>query len=90
MPEYDETHIRDKVFDQISIDDLKSDDGLTILLFRLYQHLAKDDLPYSLEKMRMSMIIEDQRDRQSMSMVLFLIPNIGTQRRRKWHCHLKF
>ena len=33
LPGDDETHIRDKVFDQISIDDLKSDDGLTILSF---------------------------------------------------------
>ena len=38
------------MFDQIPVDDLKSDDGLTVLLKFLDQHLAKDDLTDSLEK----------------------------------------
>jgi hypothetical protein len=44
LPEDDESQIREKVFDQIQIEDLKSDDGLTILIGFLDQHLAKDDL----------------------------------------------
>ena len=50
LSENDETQISDKMFDQISIDDLKSDDGLRILLNFLDQHLGKDDLMDSLEK----------------------------------------
>lgn len=50
LPEDNETHIKDKVFDQISIDDLKRDFGLNILLAFLDKHLAKDDLADSLEK----------------------------------------
>ena len=37
-------------FYQISIDDLKGSDGLTVLLIFLDSHLAKDDLTDSLEK----------------------------------------
>ena len=44
LPEDDESQIREKVFDHIPVDDLKSDDGLTVLLNFLDQHLAKDDL----------------------------------------------
>ena len=44
LPEDDESQIRQKVFYQIPVDDLKSDDGLTVLLNFLDQHLAKDDL----------------------------------------------
>ena len=50
LPEDDESQIREKVFDQIPIDDLKSADGLNVLLNFLDQHLAKDDLSDSLEK----------------------------------------
>ena len=50
LPEEDESQIREKVFDQIPVDDLKSDDGLTVLLNFLDKHLAKDDLTDSLEK----------------------------------------
>ena len=44
LSENDETQISDKIFDKISIYDLKSDDGLRILLNFLDQHLGKDDL----------------------------------------------
>lgn len=44
LPEDHESQIHDKVFDQIPIDDLKSSDGLTVLLNFLDSHLAKDDL----------------------------------------------
>lgn len=44
LPEDDESQIREKVFDQISINDLKSEDGLSVLIGFLDQHLAKDDL----------------------------------------------
>ena len=50
LPEEDESKIREKVFDQIPLDDLKSEDGFTVLLNFLDQHLAKDDLSDSLEK----------------------------------------
>ena len=50
LPEDDEHQIKDKVFDQISIDDLKSDFGLSLLIEFLDKHLAKDDLTDSLEK----------------------------------------
>ena len=50
LPDEDESKIREKVFDQIPLDDLKSDDGFTVLLNFLDKHLAKDDLSDSLEK----------------------------------------
>ena len=46
LQEDDESQIREKVFDQIPVDDLNSDGGLTVL----DQHLAKDDLTDSLGK----------------------------------------
>ena len=42
--------IREKVFDQLSLTDLKDKDGLTKLLEFLDKHLAKDELTDSLEK----------------------------------------
>ena len=50
LPEDDESQIREKGFDQIPVSDLKTDDGLTVLLIFLDQHLAKDNLTDSLEK----------------------------------------
>ena len=50
LPDDDESQIREKVFDQIAIDDLKSNDGLTVLINFLDEHLAKDGLTDSLEK----------------------------------------
>ena len=51
LPEDDEHQIKDKVFDQIPLDDLKSDFELSILIeFLDIKHLAKDDLADSLEK----------------------------------------
>ena len=50
LPEDDVNRIKDKVFDQISLDDLKSADGLDILLTFLDKHLGKDDLSDSVEK----------------------------------------
>ena len=50
LPEEDENQIKDKVFDQIPIDDLKDDSGLDILLAFLDKHLGKDDLADSLDK----------------------------------------
>ena len=45
-----EHQIKHKVYDQISLDDLKGDFGLNILIAFLDKHLAKDDLADSLEK----------------------------------------
>ena len=50
LPEDDESKIREKVFDQIPLEDLKSYDGLTVLLNFLDKHLAKDELSDSLKK----------------------------------------
>ena len=50
LPEDDEHRIKDKVFDQIPLDDLKSDFGLSLLIEFLDKHLAKDDLTDSLDK----------------------------------------
>lgn len=50
LPKNDKTKIREKVFDQISIDDLKKDDGLDTLIAFLDKHLKKDDLADSLAK----------------------------------------
>jgi len=50
LPEDDESKIREKVFDQIKLDDLKKDTGFDTLLEFLDKHLAKDDLADSLEK----------------------------------------
>ena len=50
LPENHETHIRERVLDQIPLKDLKTDDGLTILLNFLDKHCGKDELVDSLEK----------------------------------------
>ena len=52
LPADDENQIKDKVFDQISQDELKSENGLNILLTFLYtcKHLGKDNLTDSVEK----------------------------------------
>ena len=50
LPEDDKTQIREKVFEQISLDDLKKEDGFDILITFLDSHLKKDDLADSLEK----------------------------------------
>jgi len=38
LPENDETQIREKVFDQLHLDDLKSYDGLNVLHFCLFTY----------------------------------------------------
>ena len=50
LPEDDANQIKDKVFAQISLDELKSENGLNILLTFLDKHLGKDDLADSVEK----------------------------------------
>lgn len=50
LPENDESQIREKVFDQLNLEDLKKKTGLKILIEFLDKHLAKDDLADSLEK----------------------------------------
>ena len=49
LPE-DETNIKEKVFNEIPLEDLKTDDGLTILLKFLDKLLGKEDSIDSLEK----------------------------------------
>ena len=50
LPEGDKKQIREKVFEHISLDDLKKDNNLDILIRFLDIHLKKDDLADSLEK----------------------------------------
>ena len=50
LPEDDESQIREKVFSQVKLEDLKKEDGLATLITFLDKHLAKDDLTDSLEK----------------------------------------
>ena len=50
LPVDDEHQIKDKVFDQIPLDDLKTDFGLNVLIAFLDKHLAKDDLADTVEK----------------------------------------
>lgn len=50
LPENDESQIREKVFDQLNLEDLKKETGLKTLIEFLDKHLAKDDLADSLEK----------------------------------------
>ena len=50
LPEDDDSQIREKVFSQVKLDDLKKENGLATLIIFLDKHLAKDDLTDSLEK----------------------------------------
>ena len=50
LPEDDKNQIREKVFTQISLDDLKKEDGLDKLIEFLDIHLEKDKLTDSIEK----------------------------------------
>ena len=50
LPEDDETDLQERVFDQILLLDLKTDDGLTILLNFLDKYFGKDEFVDSLEK----------------------------------------
>ena len=50
LPEDDSSGIREKVFDEMKLDDLKTDDGFEKLITFLDGKLGKDDLTDSLEK----------------------------------------
>ena len=50
LPDSDPSMIREKVFSQISIEELKQENGLDILIAFLDRHLAKDDLSDCLQK----------------------------------------
>ena len=52
LPEDNKTHKMEKVFEQISLDDLKKEDGLDTLITFLESHRKKDDLADSLENFR--------------------------------------
>ena len=49
-PDDDENNIKDKVFDQIALDELKNENGLNILIAFLDTHLGKNYLEDSIEK----------------------------------------
>ena len=65
LPEDDESGIREKVFDELSIADLKAEDGLDKLLTFMDKKLKKDDLADSWEKF--SSFEEYQRKEQSIT-----------------------
>ena len=44
LPEDNETKIRDKVFDQLPLEEVKKENGLSLLVTFFDKHLAKDDL----------------------------------------------
>ena len=50
LPENDKDRIREKVFRDLSLDNLKRTDGLDILIKFLDSHLKKDELTDSVEK----------------------------------------
>ena len=50
LPEDDESGIREKVFDEVKLEDLQKDDGLDTLLAYFDKQLGKDELTDSLEK----------------------------------------
>ena len=50
MPEEHDSGIREKVFDEMTLDDLKEEDGLNRLITFMDTKLGKDDLTDSLEK----------------------------------------
>ena len=50
LPENDESVIRERVFDEIKLDDLKKENGMDVLLKFMDRILGKDDLTDSLEK----------------------------------------
>lgn len=50
LPEQHESRIREKVFDQMKLEEIKAEDGLDKLITFMDKHLGKDDLTDSLEK----------------------------------------
>ena len=52
LPKMDETGIREKVFDELTIADLKKENGLDLLLEFMDKKLKKDDLADSWEKFK--------------------------------------
>ena len=62
LPDEDESKIREKVFDQIPLDDLKSDDGFTVLLNFLDKHLAKTIFQTVWRNLKILKTLKEQRD----------------------------
>ena len=63
LPEDDENKIKDKVFDQIALDELKDEDGLDILITFLDKHLGKDDFAVVLKNLKTLMILKEKKGR---------------------------
>ena len=82
LPEDDEFQIREKGFDQVPIDDLKSKDRLNVVLIFLDQHLAKDNLTGSLERFEDLMIFVDLRDNLLQNIYLYLTLNTRKSKRK--------
>ena len=78
LPENEEFHIKEKVFKQVSLDDLKKKNGLDILIQFLDKHLKKDDLTDSIEKFEE--FDDCLRDKVLQSLLILLIQSIGELR----------
>ena len=50
LPENEESRIREQVMEEVKLEDLKKDTGLTILLTYMEKKLGKDNMEDSLEK----------------------------------------
>ena len=69
LPEVSECNIRENVFDELSIKDLKSEDGFDKLLFFLDSKLNKEDIADSWEKFE---IFEDYRRGKGQSITNYI------------------
>ena len=79
LPEDDQTQIREKVFEQISLDDLKKEDGLDTLITFLDSHLKKDELSDSQEKFEE---FEDFHRQSEMSIITEYIASFDSRYRK--------
>lgn len=69
LPEEDETGIRERVFDEMKLADLKKDDGLQKLIAYMDKQLGKDDLADCLEKFE---DFEDYKREQAQTMMDYI------------------
>ena len=77
LPQEDETQIIDKVFDQLPLEELKKENGLSLLVTFFDKHLAKD-VSDSLEKFT---AFENYEKREGQTICVF-IANFDTIYRR--------
>ena len=61
LPDDHESDLREKVFDELTLDKLKADEGLDALVKFLDEKLGKDDLADSFEKLRILRMLGEKR-----------------------------